>query len=297
MKYETRLQMVRFAERDGIKPAAREFNTTVRTVRKWYRRWIADNRSRRSLMDQSKAPRTCPHKTPPHVEKRVIEARKRAPCFGPRRLKDAFDLPVGETAIGRILRQNDLVTPRKKKYEKKRDLREVKRRYKPFEENQVDAKYLTDIPFYVEQTLHDDDLPKFQYTWRDVRTGGIFLGFADELSEAHACAFAAAVGLHLKRVGFDLKDAGTVQTDNGSEFSGAERHARSDRGFSHLVETGLKATHRFIPPGKKNHQADVETLHHWVETEFFDLERFADRRDFFQRASWWQLWWNVSRAK
>lgn len=31
------------------------------------------------------------------------------------------------------------------------------------------------------------DLPRFEYTWRDVKTGALFLGFANELSETHAC--------------------------------------------------------------------------------------------------------------
>jgi hypothetical protein len=33
------LEMVRYARAQGIKPAARYFHTTVRTVRKWLRRW------------------------------------------------------------------------------------------------------------------------------------------------------------------------------------------------------------------------------------------------------------------
>jgi len=34
-----RLELVRYAEEHGIKPAAREFSTTVKTVHKWLRRW------------------------------------------------------------------------------------------------------------------------------------------------------------------------------------------------------------------------------------------------------------------
>ncbi len=295
LKYDLRIKVVRFANEHGIKPTAREFGVSRNIVRKWLRRWRADNYSRKSLTDRSRAPNTCPHKTSKKIEKAVIEARKHAPCLGPQRLKDFYDFQVSANAIGRILRQNGLTKRRKKKYEKKRDMRELKARFKPFEENQVDSKYLNDIPFYVEQMWRDDSLPGFQYTFRDVKTGGLFLGFANELSEANACCFIAAVGAHLARTGFDLKEFGTIQTDNGSEYSGAERKEKHDRGFKRLIEKRLKARHRFIPPGKKNHQADVETVHERIEAEFLDLERFSDRGDFFRRASAWQLWWNVTR--
>jgi len=294
MKYDLRLKMVRFAKAHGIKPAAREFGCQVRTVRKWLRRYQGQNGARSALLDRSRAPKSCPHKTPPAIEKRVIHARKRAPCLGPERIRDYYEIPASVGAIGRILRQAGLAKKRKKKYQKKRDMREIKARFDPFEQAQVDSKYLNDIPFYVEQLWRNKDLPRFQYTWRDVKTGATFLGFANELSEEHACCFVAAVGAHLKRCGRPLRDFATIQTDNGSEFAGAERSERN-RGFHYTVEKRLQAKHRFIPPGKKNYQADVESLHERIEPEFFDLERFKNRNQFFGKASAWQLWWNTTR--
>ena len=295
MKFDLRLKLVQAAEEQGVKPAAREFGCTDKTARKWLGRWRAANRSRQSLEDRSRAPHSCPHKTPARVEKQILAERDKAPCLGARRLKEFCALPAGESAVARVLRQNGKTRRRRKKHEKKRDMRELKARFDPFEENQVDVKYLDDIPYYVEQLWRNPALPRFEYTWRDVKTGGLFLGFAGELSEAHACCFAAAVGAHLARTGFSLRGRSTVQTDNGSEFSGAERKRRNDRGFAHLVESRLGATHRFIPPGKKNHQADVETVHDRIEEEFFNLERFENRDAFFERASAWQLWWNTTR--
>ena len=60
-----------------------------------------------------------------------------------------------------------------KKYQKKRDMRALKARYRAFEQLQVDTKYLTDIPFYVEQLYRHSDLPRYQYTCRDVKTDGV----------------------------------------------------------------------------------------------------------------------------
>jgi transposase-like protein len=47
-----RFELVRNAREHGIKPAAREFGTTVKTVRKWLRRW--EPGSLRGLEDRSR---------------------------------------------------------------------------------------------------------------------------------------------------------------------------------------------------------------------------------------------------
>ncbi|MCI0469761.1 MAG: helix-turn-helix domain-containing protein [Nitrospirae bacterium] len=38
-KFDLRLRMVRYAIKDGIKPAARDYASTPKTVRKWLRRY------------------------------------------------------------------------------------------------------------------------------------------------------------------------------------------------------------------------------------------------------------------
>lgn len=49
-----RFEMVRYARANGIKACARQFSTTVKTVRKWLRRWQPG--SLRGLTDRSRAP-------------------------------------------------------------------------------------------------------------------------------------------------------------------------------------------------------------------------------------------------
>ncbi|RKX17706.1 MAG: hypothetical protein DRP26_06500 [Candidatus Zixiibacteriota bacterium] len=46
--------MVRYARDHDVKPAARAFKTTPKTVRKWLKRWQPG--SLRGLEDQSRAP-------------------------------------------------------------------------------------------------------------------------------------------------------------------------------------------------------------------------------------------------
>ena len=297
MRIDARLRMVQYAAEHGIKPAARQFACEPKTIRKWLRRWRAGNHSRKSLEDLSRAPHSCPHKTTPQMTAHVLRERAKAPCFGAKRLKNICELKPSEGAIARILRQAGVTKPRKKKHHKKRDMREAKARFKAFEQAQIDTKYLNDIPFYVEQMWRAErNLPRFQYTWRDVKTGAVFLGFANELTQMHACCFVMAVAAHLERTGNGLRGWATLQTDNGSEFSGAEHKQRLDRGFRYVVEKMIGASHRFIPVGRKNYQADVETLHERIEPEFFDLESFADRKEFFKKACSWQIWWNTVRT-
>lgn len=73
---------------------------------------------------------------------------------------------------------------------------------------------------------------------------------------------------------------------------------KSDRGFTHTAEDRIGARHRFIPPEKKNLQADVETMHNIIEEEFFNLETFKGDdavATFFRKAGLWQLWANTTR--
>jgi hypothetical protein len=71
--------MVRYARAQGIKPAARYFHTTVRTVRKWLRRWQPGSLA--GLHDRSRAP------LPPAQQ---ITPQQRAPAQAPRRSPPLF---------------------------------------------------------------------------------------------------------------------------------------------------------------------------------------------------------------
>ena len=132
--------MVMHAKKHGVRPTARAFGTTPNTVRRWVKRFLEGGRG--ALKDLSRAPKSCPHKASPEKEKMIITARKQTPCFGPRRLKDLFGLQPSAGVIARVLRQNNLTRKRKKKHQKKNDLRAVKSRYMPCERLQADTKPL-----------------------------------------------------------------------------------------------------------------------------------------------------------
>ena len=122
--FNYRLQLVTAARQHGIKAAARTFRTTVRTVRKWWRRY--QEQGMKGLQERSRAPHCCPHKIVGELAERVVALRRRLPRFGARRLQREWELPLGHSAISRILRQHGLIRRHRRKYQKKQDLAALK---------------------------------------------------------------------------------------------------------------------------------------------------------------------------
>ena len=141
-------------------------------------------------------------------------------------------------------------------------------------------------------SLADRRLPRYQYTARDVTTGLAFLGYSDELALSYATVFADRIHRHLAACGLEAEGI-TWQTDNGSEFIGSWQ-AKDDSAFTVVVETA-GAVHRTIPVGQHRYQADVETVHSLMETEFYEIETFRDRDDFLRKAAAYNLWFNLAR--
>ena len=85
-KIEARLHMVRYDQTEGIS----------------------------GLEDRRKGPKNIPHKTPKEEEERIIAAKKKVPCYGAGKLKEAFGLRASVGAVGRILRERGLIRKPKK---------------------------------------------------------------------------------------------------------------------------------------------------------------------------------------
>jgi hypothetical protein len=168
-------------------------------------------------------------------------------------------------------------------------LRAVKAFYKSFEKIQMDVKYLTDIPPYWKM-MQRFKLPRFQYTMRDVKSGMLFLGFSDELSELNAETMCSHV---LKNIVPQFPGKMTVQTDNRIEFSGTTRKQDNNH-FGNLVRS-QGADHVYIPPGHCNANGDVESIHATIEEEFYDLTTFVSREDFLNKAESYRLFYNFER--
>ena len=185
-KFNFRFHVVEYAKAHSVTEAAREFSTTRKTVRKWVKRFEA--RDLKALEDKSKAAHHCPHKLKELDESKIQITRDQYPQWGPKRLKTLAHLPYGTSAIYRVLKQRKLCQ-KKKKYQKKRDLREWKKKhFRVFQKFQVDVKHLYDIPeFYPTMTiLH---LPRYEFTARSIISGATFIAYADENTTTNAGIF------------------------------------------------------------------------------------------------------------
>lgn len=284
-RYILRQKMVCYARSHGIKAAARTFGCDRNTVRKWLRRYQPGKPS--SLKEESRAPHSCPHKTSDQAAAVVTRLRRRT-GFGAQRLVREFDLPCGQEAVRRILKEYGLTRPRKKKHKTKKLLRQAKRQWPLFGQISADTKYLTDIPQYWGQMTRMK-LPKFQYTAREVVSGLCFTGYADELSKSYSTLLAERVSAHLAFHGVDLSSV-EWQTDNGSEYLDSP----NGRGYPSVIRS-MGSDHHFIPPKAYTWQSDVETVHRLIEDEFFDLETFRSRNQFWKKLTTYWLYFNLAR--
>jgi len=288
--FDLRVHLVRYALEHGLRAAAEAFQCTRNTVRKWTRRYGAEGLA--GLAERSRAPKHCPHKTPPQLEAQVLAQRLATPGFSARRMKHEFELAPSIGAIGRILREQGLTRRPRRKHQKKRDLRALKARLKAFRHFQMDVKYLDDIPHYW-TPMKLFGLPTYQYSIREVRTGAAFVSYAPELSLSHAEACARRFLRHLERFGVPLCEV-VIQTDPGSEFDGQALQKHTS-GFTHTIEKLYGSTHRLLKPHRPNHNADVESFHARIEAEFFDIEAFANSAEFWTKITTYQHYFNLTR--
>ena len=90
-KFNLRLEMVLYAREHGISKAARTYQTTRKTVRKWCHR--RNTQGLDGLKDQKRIPAHIPHKMNKENEEKIIEVRRRLHTWGARPLKERFDIP------------------------------------------------------------------------------------------------------------------------------------------------------------------------------------------------------------
>ena len=135
-------------------------------------------------------------------------------------------------------------------------------------------------------------LPRFQYTIRDVKSGMLFLGYADEISREKAIVMLNHI---IGKIAPYFPGKIKVQTDNGTEFCGTTRSHHKNY-FTQAVEAH-KGMHQYIPPGHCNANADVESIHHTIEEEFYNLTQFNSRKDFLKKAESYRHFYNLARPK
>lgn len=285
-------EVVRYAQVYGKKPAVRKFGVSRGSVREWVRRY--EEEGIKGLLDRRCGPNSIPHKMDEETEGFIISIKKEYSYMGARSIRYYFGVNHSRGAIQRVINQNGLQLRRRKRWQRKRDLRAEKAKYKSFTYLQMDIKYLRDIPNYWPQ-MTAFNLPRYQYTMRDVKTGWVFLGYSDEISELNARTMATyVVSRMIEALSIEPRDI-LIQTDNGSEFSGAGRSVRTAAFVRTLVED-LGVRHAYIPPGCCNANADVESFHNTVENECFDRIKIRTKEEFFNTIETYRVWYNLTRV-
>ena len=288
--FNIRVNMVNFTLRYGIKAAAREFSCSRNTIRKWLRRYRASGLT--GLNNLSRKPRSCPFKTPLKEEEEILRLRDSLKKVSPLRMVREFEIKRSPSTVYRILKRNKRIRSRWKKYKKKNDLREIKAKLKIFEKIQIDIKELKDIPNYYPY-FKSQNLPRYQFTARDVKSGALFFAFAHTKDCVNAATFCAYLMEHLKRFNINIKKI-NIQTDNDGAFVGNWRIGSSSP-FNNLVEKIYQATHVRIPPSAPTYNSDVETSHARIEEELYDVEEFNCLRELLDKALTYQIYFNLIR--
>jgi transposase len=283
-----RLRMIQRASEVGIKATSLEYNCSINTVRKWLRRYKEHGNS--GLEEESRRPHKC--RCLSDADKQVIlKCKAKYKPFGALRLKEICTLPYSVKTINKVLNQSGLTGRRRKKTKTRNNLRLIKSAWNLFKQIQLDTKHLYDIPEYWIY-IHGMKFPKYQYTARDATTGLLFISFAHEISITNSISFIEELAAHLRASGADLSQT-TIQTDNGSEFIGAW-NAKRDSAFTVAVEKLFKE-HVTIKPKAHTWQADVETSHNLIETEFYEIERYKNIDHLLLKMSTYLLWFNFLR--
>ena len=288
-KYTLRVEMVQYAEEHGVTRAAAGYGTTAKTVRKWRDRYREEGV--KGLNDRSRRPKRSPGRVPRKLEKLVLRLREQYPTWGGRRLVERLELPCSPPTVYSILKRHGAYKPRKKRWRQRRDLREQKKRLGLLEKVQFDLKHLKDIDEYY-RALKAYELPRYEYTARDVRTGMVVVALAYEASLTNAVTFARYVAGHLERWGVKVRGT-TWQTDNGAEFVGSAK-AKRPSAFTAVIE-GYGVKHDRIPPRAPTWNSDVEAFHRTIQDEFYRCERFHSLGNFLAKANTFVAYYNLKR--
>jgi hypothetical protein len=290
-KKPLRYQMAQKAFEIGVKPTARLFHASPSIVRIWRDRFKAEGYA--GLADRSHRPHHSPRQTPEHIKQYLISLKSKYKRLGAEQIRILEELPQSPKTMRKIWRNAGIPSrKRPKKHVTKNNLRAVKKLFQLFEQSMEDTKDLMDIPEYYLQAK-TRNLPKVQYSFREVSCGILFLGFANNISLTHAQLFAIYINHFLRKFNA-LPPESMRQTDNGSEYIGSW-NAKEPSAYTKSIESLPGQWHNTIFPGAHRMQSDVETIHNLMEMEFYEIEQFKSREDFMNKATTYQLFFNLHR--
>ena len=289
-----RMQMVQYAMKHSISEAAKVYNTTRKTVRKWVKRYKEGGKD--SLKNKSRIGQYYPNKMPKKIEDKIIETRRKYPFWGSRRIKEYLMIEYSHVTINKKLKQAGLIKKKEKLYKRTKESKQffikMRESYMPFQKIQIDIKYLTDIP-EIKKDIMNYNLPKYQITARDYKTGFQHISFCYEKSSTSTGIYIDYLCQQLENAGIDVSKI-TFQTDNGSEFVNNFNKNKLSL-FEEIITKKYKAKLKRIPPASPRHNSDVETVHNLIEDEFYKVENFNSKEDMLIKTYAYLIYFNNFR--
>jgi len=223
------------------------FGISRKTGYKWLERFRSGGRT--ALADRSRAPRSCPHKTAPHIEELIIARREAHPNWGAPMIIDRLrlenpqlELPAYSTA-GDILRRHNLIRPKAKRR------KTIQPERVPLAVNAPNQVWALDYKgeFRLGNTQYC-----YPFTGTDQHSRFALV------VRSHEVISGRAVMLDLEAVfyGFGLPEA--IRTDNGVPFA-----THGLLGLSRLGAWWIKLgiDHQRIPPGQPWQNPRHERMH------------------------------------
>lgn len=283
---DKRLEMIRYACENGIKPTARIYKCSKNVVKKWCRRYALYGI--KGLKDLSRRP----HNSPKRIKNQDInkisecvkyakETKKYITVNNVRRKTEISD--YSDATINRYINIACNGKKNKKHIKESSDV-SWKQNIKPFMYWQIDIKYLTDIdnlkPYFKKD--NDRNLMKYQITARDIATGLPIVAYCNEKSVTYTKMFLENILYKfLKQFKYlNLKEI-KIQTDNGLEFTNkyvnlkAKEPEKSE--FTLFIEENFRK-HKTNPPACPTYDSDVETFHWSIERDCLAWDDIVDNK-------------------
>lgn len=279
---EQRYQAVLAVIRDGVSivQVAHRFGVSRQAVHRWLR-WYEDQ-GLAGLVDRSHRPPRCSHQMDPAVEVWVLEARRRNPDWGPRRLvheasRAGVEPAPSRSGIYRALRRAGLIDPQARR---RRD-----RRFKRWERGGAMELWQLDV---VGGVLLADGKECKVLTGIDDHSR--FVVCAGVMARATSRAVCTHFAGAMRRHGVPQE----VLTDNGKVFTGRFGARDTEVLFDRICrENGID--HLLTAPRRPTTTGKIERFHRTMRQEFLTGRVFDDLATAQDELDAWVASYNTQR--
>jgi transposase InsO family protein len=279
---EQRYQAVLAVIRDGVPvvQVAHRFDVSRQAVHRWLRRY--EDQGLSGLVDRSHRPPRCSHQMDPAVEVWVLEARRRNPGWGPRRLvheasRSGVEPVPSRSGVYRALRRAGLIDPEARR---RRD-----RRFRRWERGGPMELWQLDVVGGV--LLADGSTCTILTGVDDHSRFCVSAGIMVRATSRAVCGHFAEA---LRRHGVPQE----VLTDNGKVFTGQFAARDIEVLFDRICrENGID--HLLTAPRRPQTTGKIERFHRTLRQEFLTGRIFQDPSSAQSELDGWVTSYNTDR--